>query len=201
MPTVQCCVVGCTNGTYKFNKWNYSHCAIHNCLHSEPSCDCQRPFTMLTFPKDEAIRNQWLMNINRVETTSRTIKIKDIHSGNLLHKEQQKGNRWEANVNAKICSIHFIDGKSTSANPYPTENMGHTSNCLKIKKRKEPLQRSPYVTNSSKKRKITKLDNNITSDIKGHSDAFLETKKEEQNYCLSVTGRMIASVEVMRNSY
>ena len=138
---------------------------------------------MLTFPKDEAIRNQWLMNINRVETTNRTIKIKDIHSGNLLHKKQQKGDRWEANVNAKICSIHFIDGKPTSTNPYPTENMGHTSNCLKIKKRKEPLQRSPYVTNSSKKRKIAKLDNNITSDIKGHSDAFLETKKEEQNYC------------------
>ena len=56
MPKVNCSVIGCSNSTYKMNKWKKETCAEHN-LKAEGNCEkkadcleCKPLFHLHTFP-------------------------------------------------------------------------------------------------------------------------------------------------------
>ena len=135
-----CAVVGCTNSTYSLDKWLQATCLIHQCPHWSDICTCPEPFKLLTFPKVPDIKKEWEKRVNRFEPINRTVKY-----GNkvIVHK---KGDVWSANPQDKICSLHFVDGMPTPANPLPTINMAPNVEVLTTKKqRKASMIRSPVV--------------------------------------------------------
>ena len=54
MPKVNCAVIGCTNSTYRLNKWTLEICDAHHhpgsCITKENCKDCKKPFTLYCFP-------------------------------------------------------------------------------------------------------------------------------------------------------
>ena len=106
-----CIVVGCTNSKYKLNKWKYELCTTHNFLHENEKCSCPEPFMLHRIPtskKDPELREKWKKMINRT-------------------KEGSKTELFEPGKDARVCSLHFVDGKPTSGNPLPTVNLGYDS--------------------------------------------------------------------------
>jgi len=92
-----CAVKDCTNGAYKLKKWFKEHGK------GDPV-----PFKLYPFPtikKNPEKRNIWIRNINRQEGSKQ--------------KCQDPGK------DARVWSIHFVDGEPTDANPHPTENLGY----------------------------------------------------------------------------
>ena len=100
---------------------------------------------MMMFPKVDDVRLAWERCVNRTEAITRTVKYGKHES------HHKKGDRWKSSPNDRICSIHFVDGVPTPANPLPTLHMGHTNIPKPNKTRKEPAVRTPLV--SSRKRK------------------------------------------------
>ena len=42
-----------------------------------------------------------------------------------MNMTMQKNTRWTAGQSDMVCSLHFVDGRLTFKNPYPTENLGY----------------------------------------------------------------------------
>ncbi|KAL1442380.1 hypothetical protein MTO96_030836 [Rhipicephalus appendiculatus] len=68
-------------------------------LHQE--CPCPRPFSMHRIPqgeKNKLARQCWLANLQR--------------------------ENFNPGTSARVCSVHFVDGRPTEDNPYPTLHLG-----------------------------------------------------------------------------
>ena len=51
MPKVNCAVKGCTNSTYRLNKWKKEVCNEHKQNISRKECSlCEKPFLLCKFP-------------------------------------------------------------------------------------------------------------------------------------------------------
>ncbi|XP_064478022.1 uncharacterized protein LOC135391625 [Ornithodoros turicata] len=91
-----CSVFACRNCDRDLILWDEAVCQIHEpSLHKD--CPCLRPFAMHGFPqgeKNKLVRQRWVSNLHR----------KDFRPGK----------------SARVCSIHFVDGRPTKDNPYPT---------------------------------------------------------------------------------
>ena len=116
-----CCVTGCSNSGYRLKIWRSKICLQHNANYGKRPCVCDPPFQLLPFPSDPYERQAWIKAVNR----------KDVQNPNMI---------WQPNVDSRMCSVHFIDGKPTGANPYPTLDLGH--NLKPITPRKPPKTRA-----------------------------------------------------------
>ncbi|KAH7951916.1 hypothetical protein HPB52_015377 [Rhipicephalus sanguineus] len=68
-------------------------------LHQE--CPCPRPFSMHRIPqgeKNKLVRQCWLANLQRED--------------------------FDPGTSSRVCSVHFVDGRPTEDNPYPTLRLG-----------------------------------------------------------------------------
>lgn len=68
-------------------------------LHQE--CPCPRPFSMHRIPqgeKNKLVRQCWLANLQRED--------------------------FDPGTSSRVCSVHFVDGRPTEDNPYPTLHLG-----------------------------------------------------------------------------
>ncbi|XP_063967299.1 uncharacterized protein LOC135156981 [Lytechinus pictus] len=137
-----CAVVGCSNGTYRLNKWYSQLCDRHGLKHG--SCVCPPPFVLLPFPlqnRDPDGRRRWIKAINR---------------------KRPDGKNWEPMYGDRICSSHFRDGKPSAAWPDPTMNLGYSSVSKSSQKspRQPPKERPQYPdkSHSTSKRKRKNVD-------------------------------------------
>ena len=111
MPKVGCAIVGCSNSTYRINKWKNEICDLHNVQHRD--CECPRPFRLHMFPSE--LRNgerrmEWVRACRR-DTSD--------------HKN------WKPGKSDRVCSEHFIDEEPTLEHPIPTEKLGYTPKSIK----------------------------------------------------------------------
>ena len=96
-----CAVIGCSNSHYKLFKWKKQECNVHEGLKKE-QCGCNRPFNLYCFPsslRNSSKREKW--------------KI-------LLKREGKNKKEWNPCDSDRVCSMHFVDGTPTIANPDPT---------------------------------------------------------------------------------
>ncbi|KAL1467560.1 hypothetical protein MTO96_042084 [Rhipicephalus appendiculatus] len=95
-----CAVVACKNCDGDIRLWKTSVCETHApLLHQH--CPCPSPFSMHRIPQGErnkVIRQCWLDNLQR--------------------------ENFYPDTSARVCSIHFVDGRPTEDNPYPTLHLG-----------------------------------------------------------------------------
>ncbi|XP_065651011.1 52 kDa repressor of the inhibitor of the protein kinase-like [Hydra vulgaris] len=99
-----CAVKGCSNSHYKLYKWKKQKCNVHEGLKKE-QCGCNRPFNLYCLPS--SLRN------------SRKRKKWKI----LLKREGKNKKKWNPCDSDRVCSVHFVDGTPTIANPDPSLNM------------------------------------------------------------------------------
>lgn len=146
-----CCVKGCTNSWYSLQKWREQFCSSHQTNFGTGRCICEPPFVLIPFPttaKDPHARAIWVKNVNR-----------------------SSGNRnWEPDsYYSKVCSHHFVDGKPTLLNPYPTLHLGHSD---VVKQGRAPPKEREDPSLAKKKRKFldeTKDDCQFDKDIQSVS--------------------------------
>nr|XP_047146284.1 uncharacterized protein LOC124819119 [Hydra vulgaris] len=118
------CVWFKLNGEYnKTRQYSYVDIPhVHESLKKE-HCGCNRPFNLYCFPsslRNSREREKW--------------KI-------LLKREGKNRKKWNPCDSDRVCSIHFVDGIPTIANPHPTLHMGY--NCTDIKTRRSLYKRFP----------------------------------------------------------
>ena len=79
MPKVICAVIGCTNNTYRLNKWKNEVCEGHNKKKEE--CQCNRPFELYCFPSTLRNNEQGkdLLNIGILLTKLEKLKFYEIN--------------------------------------------------------------------------------------------------------------------------
>ena len=95
-----CGITGCSNSTYKLDKWYSQLCKIHGLKFG--SCVCKPPFVLFPFPlekKKPDRRRKWIKVVNRKSTT---------------------GQNWAPTYQDRICSRHFKDGEPSETWPDPT---------------------------------------------------------------------------------
>lgn len=104
-----CPIIGCSSGSYRLMKWKAAVCEIHGVPHESAAGLCDPPFRLHALPtckKKPAERDKWIRLISRIDGTA-------------------KEKLWSPSKNARVCSKHFIDGKPTEINPYPTKDLGY----------------------------------------------------------------------------
>ena len=122
MPKVNCRVIGCSNSTYKINKWKKETCPEHN-LEAEGNCkkkgnwlERKPPFHLHTFPapfKGNQLMEAWIKAVRR--------------------EPFDKKRSWQPAPSDRVCSIHFVDGLATDENLNRNHFLRHES-IIKIKK-------------------------------------------------------------------
>nr|XP_039259631.1 LOW QUALITY PROTEIN: uncharacterized protein LOC120336095 [Styela clava] len=163
-----CCVIKCTNHAYKLQKWKSSHCPIRNVSKGEEGCICTPPFELHPFPtelKDPEGRQNWIdHNINREEPGSSKCVL-----------------NWQPTKYSRVCSIHFVDGRPTSSNPYPTLCMGYRyETSIVSNKRCLPSYKASYAPKCKKRRtEVLAVPTNLNF---------------EHNYCLNADMGKLAQV-------
>ena len=101
-----CAVIGCTNSTYRLEKWKKTSCTIHNGF-VKGNCSCEPPFRLYCFPgqiRHNEKREKWIR---------------------LLRRIMQSKTPWKPGNNDRVCSEHFVDGIPTEVNPDPTLKLGY----------------------------------------------------------------------------
>lgn len=94
----QCCaVVGCSHTRRKRNLLLQETCPKHG--RSRSSCTCG-VYSLHRFPSTPESLQDWLTALNR--------------------------ENFVPSKASRVCSIHFVDGKPTPANPVPTLHLGHS---------------------------------------------------------------------------
>jgi len=92
MPSVQCAIVGCHNGTYRMERWKQEWCNLHSINYGSGRCTCSPPFQLFTFPTEKAnmhARKVWIKQVNR--------------------QNKQSGKIWLPKYSDRVCSEHFKD--------------------------------------------------------------------------------------------
>ncbi|XP_066934270.1 uncharacterized protein [Clytia hemisphaerica] len=133
-----CVVIGCSNGSYRLNKWKSLQCEEHRQIHE--LCNCDPPFKLHPFPtvkKDYELRMKWIKVINRADDTTKGF--------------------FEPGRNARVCSIHFKDGEPSSDNPLPVLSMGYDG------AEKRALFLSPPSTTAISRKRKSSNNHNITA--------------------------------------
>ena len=99
---------------------------------------------MYPFPtelKNPSARGSWRKLINRnVETDSKNVKL------------------WDPKKDSRVCSVHFVDGRPTAENPFPTEKLGY-----------DATKRALFLSPPQKKRKSQptfKMENYTVTKVK-----------------------------------
>ena len=99
---------------------------------------------MYPFPtelKNPSARGSWRKLINRnVETDSKNVKL------------------WDPKKDSRVCSVHFVDGRPTAENPFPTEKLGY-----------DATKRALFLSPPQKKRKSQptfKMENYTITKVK-----------------------------------
>ena len=134
MPKINCSVTGCSNSTYKINKWKKETCTEHN-LETEGNCkknrdctECKPPVHLHTFPgtiKYKQLREAWIKAVRR--------------------EPFDKKGSWQPAPSDRVCSIHFADGLATDEHPILTFFLGYES---KEKKSRRTSFRKPLEKKS-----------------------------------------------------
>ena len=125
MPKVNCAVIGCTNSKYQLNKWTLEICDAHqhpgSCITKGNCKDCEKPFALYCFPsvlKNGEKRKLWIKALKR----------------------ENKGKAaWLPKNSDRVCSIHFVDGIPTAANPVPTLHLGYEKEVPKSRRVVSPV--------------------------------------------------------------
>ena len=121
-------------------------CEIHKeSRHGQSLCNCQPPFKLFSFPsekKDPEAREIWCKPTNRASTDG-SQKI------------------WAPGKKSRVCSLHFVDGEPTSANPYPTLYLGYP-NCEQRAIKTIGMKRKSRNSFSANM-KFTKTSKNVTT--------------------------------------
>ncbi|KAK3097396.1 hypothetical protein FSP39_009272 [Pinctada imbricata] len=127
-----CCITGCANSGYRLKIWKSKICVLHESNYGTLPCICKPPFQLYKFPSEDSLleRQAWVKAVNRM----------DIQNPNKI---------WTPNNDSRVCSVHFIDGKPSEHNPYPTIDLGH--NVKPTTPRKPPKSRAPITMNSNLK--------------------------------------------------
>ncbi|XP_061173256.1 uncharacterized protein LOC133182425 [Saccostrea echinata] len=142
--STRCCAFNfCTNNATKITKWKRQTCEIHHIQYGLGSCICEPPFRLFPFPtelKDNYSRQKWTSIVNR----------------------KNGSENWKPKEDSRVCSEHFLDGRPTPANPYPTLKLGYTPH-KPIISRPPPKERSTTVfqTNQGKRRRLELTDLSI----------------------------------------
>ena len=99
MPKANYSVIGCSNSTYKINKWKKETCTEHN-FETEGNCkkkgdclECKPPFHLHTFPGPiicKQLREAWIKAVRQ--------------------EPFDKKGSWQPVPCDRVCSIHFVDG-------------------------------------------------------------------------------------------
>lgn len=173
MAKVTCAVVKCSNSTYRLLQWQKKFCTIHQSHNGRGQCICEPPFKMTPFPTLSHQRDLWINNINRIEAVDRTVK--DRIGGKPVEIRHKKGDKWHPMSYDRVCSDHFVDGKPSAENPFPTLNMGHDDLASNKKKRKPPVNRCTISKRTKLTYKPTVSDNtcsvgNESTSIEDNSD-------------------------------
>jgi hypothetical protein len=63
-------------------------------------------------------------------------------------KDDQGNGFWKPNVNHRVCSQHFVDGKPTAAHPVPELNLGYSHTVST--RRRPPKERSAHPLKKTK---------------------------------------------------
>ena len=86
------------------NRWRKDWCKVHNCLNSNPPCNCEPPFQLFNFPtvkKHSELRLLWCKLFNRDPSD----------------QEQLQSTKFmDPRSKSRICSSHFVDRKPTAEN-------------------------------------------------------------------------------------
>ena len=67
MPNVNCAFIGCSNSTYRLNKWKKSVCE-HHAPATKNDCVCAAPFKLFCFPstlRNSRDRSKWVKLLRR----------------------------------------------------------------------------------------------------------------------------------------
>lgn len=132
--STRCCAFNfCTNNATKITKWKKEFCVVHNIHHGLGSCICDPPFYLFPFPtelKDSYARQKWASIVNR----------------------KNGSENWKPKEDSRVCSKHFVDGRPTAVNPYPTLNLGYTPH-KPITSRPPPKERISLSEATPAKRK------------------------------------------------
>ena len=131
MPKVNFAVIGCTNSTYRLNKWKKEICNEHEQNISRKECSlCEKPFLLYKFPaakQKNKERQLWIKALRR-EIINKTL--------------------WQPKGSDRVCSIHLVDGIPSTANPAPTLCLGYELEAKRSRrnlfKHPAPLQ-TPYA--------------------------------------------------------
>ena len=139
--STRCCAFNfCTNNATKITKWKKQFCEIQNIQYGLGSCICEPPFYLFPFPterKDNYTRQKWASIVNRKNVSE----------------------NWTPKEDSRVCSEHFVGGKPTPTNPYPTLKLGYTPH-KPITSRPPPKDRPPLseVIPAKRTKLINKTD-------------------------------------------
>lgn len=154
--STRCCAFNfCTNNATKITKWKKQMCEIHQIQHGLGSCICDPPFQLFPFPtelKDKYGRQKWTSIINR----------------------KNGSENWMPKDDSRVCSDHFIDGRPTPTNPYPTLKLGYTPH-KPIVSRPPPKERTLQPT-KEKRRRIEQQPSPIPTCAKEESNNFINVQ-------------------------
>ena len=165
MPSPVCAVIGCSNSCKKLARWRETICPLHRCPQGSSACTCKPPYYMLMFPKVDEVKLAWEKCVNRTESVTRTVKY---NKTTTYHK---KGDRWKSSPNDRICTVHFVDGKPTPANPLPTLHLGYTTRKPPLPKRKAPCVRSPLACRKKCRDSVVEADDTCETDADDNTRA------------------------------
>ena len=163
-----CAVIGCTNSSYRLDKWKKSVCDIHTGQNHE-FCGCELPFRLYCFPGPKRFaeqRERWIRCIKRAT------------------KDKKPWNPCSSN---RVCSEHFVDGIPTEKNPDPSLKMGYELPQKPTARRallKQPLPKKPKVGSSSvKEQELETIAGCSSSIFHEHVHGF--TIEENDSACQS----------------
>ena len=154
-----CAVISCPNSGAKLRKWSEEVCVQHGCKRGSEGCNCETPFKLFPFPT----------KLQNVEKRERWLK--------LVNRQGAKAKKWDPDRNARVCSLHFLDGCPTPENPDPTLHLGYQLSAPTTKKRK-PRDRTSNPIPVPKKLKVSK-DSSVP--IPPQPEVEVEEKDDSSN--------------------
>jgi len=170
-----CAFARCGNSSYTLNRWLAQLCKLHKCRRDGEECSCEVPFKLFPFPterRDPHARKIWTRAI---------------------YRQGEDGKNWTPASYSRICSVHFVDGKPTPQNPYPTLNLGHPTPTI-VRARKPPTPRTQVTCTVTKQSGKAELETALTvqdsqgdlnSDFRFERQEGTETQdsSDHQHYC------------------